>query len=178
MSVGGAAIATGVAAKAVAPEAKAVAKPKAKTATKPKVKPKAKPAARKTVAKSKAAARPAAKAKATVKPKAVAKSKTAAKGARKTATKAATATGFVDDIQLIDGIGPKTAKALIADGTTKLSQVARMSNANLTKLAAKVGAAGQHELQEWKLQAREMMAGQPPRAKVDRDRLAKLQKKK
>jgi len=178
LSAGGAAIATGVAAKAVAPEAKAVAKPKAKTATKPKVKPKAKPAARKTVAKSKAAARPAAMAKAVVKPKAVAKSKTAAKGARKTATKAATATGFVDDIQLIDGIGPKTAKALIADGTTKLSQVARMSNANLTKLAAKVGAAGQHESQEWKLQAREMMAGQPPRAKVDRDRLAKLQKKK
>ncbi len=80
---------------------------------------------------------------------------------------------YLDDVQLIDGIGNKTAKALAKEGAGTLSAIVAMSDSELGKLAEKVGAAGKHESQEWKVQAAEMMAGKPPRAKVDRDLVKK-----
>ena len=83
-------------------------------------------------------------------------------------------TAFVDAVVLIDGIGEKTAEALVAEGVTKLTQIAAMSDEELAALAEKVGAAGQHMSQEWKVQAEEMISGKPPRAKVDQDLAAKM----
>ncbi|MBB36156.1 MAG: 50S ribosomal protein L3 [Hirschia sp.] len=82
--------------------------------------------------------------------------------------------GFVDDVVLIDGIGDVTSKALVAEGVSTLTQIRDMSDDDLAALAEKVGAAGQHESQEWKAQAEEMISGKPPRAKVDQDLLKKM----
>lgn len=81
---------------------------------------------------------------------------------------------YVDDVQLIDGIGNKTAKALAKEGAGTLSAIAAMSDSALGALATKVGANGKDKTQEWKVQAAEMMAGKPPRAKVDRDLVKKI----
>ena len=84
---------------------------------------------------------------------------------------------FVDAIVLIDGIGKKTEKGLAAAGVTKLTQIVAMSDAQLSKLCADVGAKDNWKTQEWKEQAEEMMAGKPPRAKVDRELAKKMMKK-
>lgn len=81
---------------------------------------------------------------------------------------------YVDDVQLIDGIGNKIAKALAKEGAGTLSAIAGMSDGALGALAEKVGAKGKHENQEWKVQAGEMMEGGQPRAKVDRDLVKKI----
>ena len=67
-----------------------------------------------------------------------------------------------------------TSKALVAEGVSTLTQIRDMSDDDLAALAEKVGAAGQHESQEWKAQAEEMISGKPPRAKVDQDLLKKM----
>ena len=83
---------------------------------------------------------------------------------------------FVDNVILIDGIGPKTTIALAEAGITTLTQIAAMSDDEIAELAEKVGAKGDHESQEWKAQAQEMIDGKPPRSKTDRDLARKLAK--
>ena len=81
---------------------------------------------------------------------------------------------FVDAIVLIDGIGDKTAKALKSAGITKLTQIAAMSDKELAAQCKKAGAKDQWRTQEWKLQAKEMISGKPPRAKVDQELAKKM----
>lgn len=83
---------------------------------------------------------------------------------------------FVDNIVLIDGIGDKTAEALIAEGVSTLTAVAQMSDEDLAGLCEKVGAGQQWQSKEWKIQAQEMIDGKPPRSKVDQDLAKKLAK--
>ena len=85
---------------------------------------------------------------------------------------------FVDAIVLIDGIGDKTAKSLKSAGISKLTQVVSMSDSALSDICKSAGAGDQWQTQEWKVQAQEMISGKPPRAKVDRDLVAKMLAKK
>ena len=82
--------------------------------------------------------------------------------------------GFVDEPILIDGIGEKTAKLLAQQGVTKISQIAAMSDAQLSNLTAAIGYPGFEITQEWKRQSLDMLGGQLPRGKTNQDRLAKL----
>jgi large subunit ribosomal protein L21 len=94
---------------------------------------------------------------------------TAAKVAKASApTKAA-----AEDVTLIDGIGPKIAGQLAAEGITRLSQIALLSKVALNKIDAKLGLKGRSERDEWISQAQELVAGKAPRAKVDRAKAAR-----
>lgn len=81
---------------------------------------------------------------------------------------------FIDDIELVDGIGATIAKRLQGEGYGTLSSIAKLSAKKMGEVATSVGAAKRYEREEWQVQAREMIAGKPPRAKIDRDTVAKL----
>ncbi len=88
--------------------------------------------------------------------------------------------GFIDEIDLIvliDGIGPKTQKALEAEGVSKLTQLVALSDADRAAMFEKLGVTGQAEKEEWVVQAQEMIDGGAPRSKVDQDMVAKIMKK-
>jgi large subunit ribosomal protein L21 len=80
---------------------------------------------------------------------------------------------LADDVSLIDGIGPKIAKQLAAEGFTALSQIAKLSDKAMAALDAKLGLKGRSAREEWNVQAKELLAGQAPRAKVDQAKAAK-----
>jgi len=85
--------------------------------------------------------------------------------------------GFADDIDLIvliDGIGPKTADALKAEGIEKLTQLAGLEPNKRDSLFEALGVSDQAKKEEWVVQAKEMIAGGAPRAKVDQDLVAKI----
>jgi len=85
--------------------------------------------------------------------------------------------GFGDDIDmivLIDGIGPKTEESLKAEGITKLTQFAAMAEDERNAMLEKLGLADDAKSQEWLAQAQEMIAGKPPRAKVDQALVKKI----
>jgi large subunit ribosomal protein L4 len=84
------------------------------------------------------------------------------------------ADNFVDDIQLIDGVGPKSAKALRAAGMGTLTDLANAKSADLKKVLEELNLAERAEREEWVAQAKEMIGGAAPRAKVDRDYAARL----
>lgn len=81
---------------------------------------------------------------------------------------------FVDNIVLIDGIGTKTAKALKVAGVATLTALMKMDDADLAKVCKDTGLGSSWKSQEWKVQAQEMIDGQPPRAQVDKDLAFKL----
>lgn len=81
---------------------------------------------------------------------------------------------FIDDIVLIDGIGTKTAKALIALGVPSLTKLVKMSDEDLAKVCKESGAGSQWKSKEWKVQAQEMIDGKPPRSKVDQELARKM----
>ncbi|PHR58606.1 MAG: 50S ribosomal protein L3 [Robiginitomaculum sp.] len=83
---------------------------------------------------------------------------------------------FVDAIILVDGIGPKGEEALAEAGITKLTQLIDMSADDIAALEEKIGKAGVVAKEEWIEQAKEMISGKAPRAKVDQDLLAKMLK--
>lgn len=79
-----------------------------------------------------------------------------------------------DDIVLIDGIGPATAEALKEKGAGTLSGFASMDDDIRSALLGELGVADKAIEQNWVEQAKEILAGGEPRAKVDKDLLAKL----
>lgn len=96
------------------------------------------------------------------------------------ASKGKGAAGFsdaVDLIVLIDGIGPKTEKSLKAEGVVSLTGLVALSDDARASLFDKLGVSDQAAKEEWLVQAREMIDGGPPRAKVDQDMVAKIHKK-
>ena len=99
----------------------------------------------------------------------------AAKSAPKT-EKSAPKADFVDAVVLIDGIGPKGEEALEAAGITKLTQVAAWSADDIKAIEEKIGKEGVVAKEEWVEQAKEMIGGAEPRAKVDQDLKAKMLK--
>jgi predicted flap endonuclease-1-like 5' DNA nuclease len=84
-----------------------------------------------------------------------------------TVTRIAKPVAAVEDVSLISGIGPKIEKQLEAEGITKLSQIAKLSAAALATLDDRLGLKGRSLREEWSEQAKELVAGLAPRAKID-----------
>ena len=99
--------------------------------------------------------------------KAAAKKPAAKKEAAK---KEIVAADFVDDVSLIGGVGPKLKEKLAEYGITSLKQIADMSQADVAKMDEALDLHGRAERDEWVDQAKELVAGKPPRAKTDRAR--------
>ncbi len=135
------------------------AKPSKKAAAKADVKAEAK------ATEAKAEAQPAKEAKADAAPKAEAK-------AAKPAKAAAVETAYTDDISLIGGVGPVLKKKLEGAGYGTLASIAGLSADDIAKLDADLKLGGRIERDEWVEQARELMAGKPPRAKADKEAAA------
>ena len=85
---------------------------------------------------------------------------------------------FIDDIELIDGIGATIAKRMKSKGVSSLAKIAAMSIGELEKLGEAVNARNRPVREEWQTQARELIAGKPPRAAIDRAKVEKLLGKK
>ncbi len=75
--------------------------------------------------------------------------------------------GIVDDVSIIGGVGPVLKKKLEGAGITSLSQIAAMSAAEMAKIDEDLKLGGRTEREEWVEQAKELLAGKPPRAKID-----------
>jgi predicted flap endonuclease-1-like 5' DNA nuclease len=86
---------------------------------------------------------------------------------------AANQSAATEDVSLIDGVGPKLVKDLASFGITKLTQIATMMDADLAKIDAKLELKGRSAREEWIAQAKSLVAGGTPRAKVDQAKLAK-----
>lgn len=81
---------------------------------------------------------------------------------------------FIDDVQLVDGIGPKAARELRREGLGTLTAYAGATDADRAAALEKLGVTERAEREDWLGQAKAMIAGEPPRAKVDRDYAARL----
>ncbi|MGV3651238.1 MAG: 50S ribosomal protein L21 [Devosia sp.] len=84
----------------------------------------------------------------------------------------ASAAGFNDDLKLIGGVGPALEKKLNAAGVTSLTQIAAWGADDIAKFDAELNFKGRIERDEWVAQAQDLVAGKPPRAKVDQDSAA------
>jgi large subunit ribosomal protein L21 len=123
----------------------------------------AKPAAKKAAAK--------ATAKNTTAKNTTAKDTTAKdKGAEKPATDKTA--DFTDDLKLIGGVGPALEKKLNEAGVTSLSQIADWKAADIAAMDEKLSFHGRIERDDWIGQAKDLIAGKPPRAKSDQAGLA------
>jgi len=85
----------------------------------------------------------------------------------KAAPKAKTEAGFKDDVTLIGGVGATLAKKLAEAGVTSLTQIAAWTADDLKKYDEELSLRGRAERDEWVQQAQDLVAGKPPRAKVD-----------
>ena len=83
---------------------------------------------------------------------------------------AAAGAAGADDISLIGGIGPKIFAALTDMGITTFAQVAAWTPADVERIEADIKQKGRVAREEWIEQAKELMAGKPPRAKTDKAR--------
>jgi large subunit ribosomal protein L4 len=81
---------------------------------------------------------------------------------------------FVDDVVLIDGVGAKAAQALKAEGHGALTSLAALSAADAAAVFEKIGLADRAAREDWHGQAKELVAGKPPRARVDQRLLAQM----
>jgi len=86
---------------------------------------------------------------------------------------AAGSTDFMDDISLISGVGDVLAEKLAGEGVTSLKQIAEWSADDIADYDAKLDLKGRVEREEWVEQAKELLAGKPPRAKVDQEKAEK-----
>ena len=80
--------------------------------------------------------------------------------------------GTKDDLGLISGVADKTEHVLNEHGIFHFWQIANMTDAEAEKVEHDIKFHGRITREEWREQARELMAGQAPRAKTDRDRAA------
>ena len=80
--------------------------------------------------------------------------------------------GMKDELGLISGVADKTEHVLNEHGIFHFWQIAAMTDAEAEKVEHDIKFHGRITREEWREQARELMAGKPPRAKVDRDTLA------
>lgn len=86
--------------------------------------------------------------------------------------------GFVDDVVLIDGVGEKSARELASEGYGELTKLAAISDADAVALFEKIGVANRAVSEDWVGQAKAMVAGEAPRAKVDQRLLVKMRASK
>ena len=78
-----------------------------------------------------------------------------------------------DDLSLLSGVGPVLVKKLNEAGITTFRQIAELTPEQAKELDEKLSLRGRIEREEWIEQAKELMAGKPPRAKVDQKKAAK-----
>ncbi len=104
--------------------------------------------------------------------KASAKAKPAADTATATPKKAKAAE-FNDDVKLISGVGPVLEKRLTEQGITSLKQIAEFTAADIERIDTELSFKGRIEREEWVEQAKDLIAGKPPRAKVDQEAVDK-----
>jgi large subunit ribosomal protein L21 len=106
------------------------------------------------------------------------KTEAAPKAAKpKSEAKAAPAAAeYSDDISLIGGVGPVLKKKLEAAGFGSLAAIAALGADDVAKLDADLKLGGRIERDEWIAQAKELIAGKPPRAKADKEAAAKAEK--
>lgn len=86
----------------------------------------------------------------------------------------AAASGERDEtnLSLIAGIGPTIEKKLRAAGITTWTQISKWKKADVEKFDEDLKLGGRATREEWVAQAKELLAGKPPRAKVDQAELA------
>jgi large subunit ribosomal protein L21 len=75
-----------------------------------------------------------------------------------------------DDLSLIAGIGPKILKTLTGLGYTSFAQLAQLGPEEIEAIETAIKSKGRVARDEWIAQAKELMAGKPPRAKADKAR--------
>lgn len=92
------------------------------------------------------------------------------KPAARKPTRSASVAGAKDDVSLIGGVGPKLKEKLAGYGITTLKQIAALNAADLAKMDAALDLKGRADRDDWVEQAKELLAGKPPRAKTDRER--------
>ncbi|MCU0818940.1 MAG: 50S ribosomal protein L21 [Beijerinckiaceae bacterium] len=108
------------------------------------------------------------------KPSGAKAAKPAAVAAAAAGAVAAASAGAADqsNLSLIAGIGPTIEKKLRGAGITTWSQIAAWSEADIAKWDEELALRGRATREEWVEQAKELLAGKPPRAKADQAELA------
>jgi large subunit ribosomal protein L21 len=76
------------------------------------------------------------------------------------------------NLSLIAGIGPTIEKKLRAAGIANWSEIAAWGEADIAKWDEELKLRGRITREEWVEQAKELLAGKPPRAKADQAELA------
>lgn len=71
-------------------------------------------------------------------------------------------------MKLIGGVGPALEKKLAALGVTSLKQIADFKAADIEKVDAELNFKGRIDREDWIGQAKDLIAGKPPRAKADK----------
>jgi large subunit ribosomal protein L21 len=105
--------------------------------------------------------------------KAKAEPQAEAAGIADLAPKAKTAKAdLVDDIQLIGGVGPVLKEKMEAAGYGTLTSISKLKKAEIAKLDDELELGGRITREEWVEQAKELLAGKPPRAQVDKEAAA------
>jgi NADH-quinone oxidoreductase subunit E len=69
------------------------------------------------------------------------------------------ANGASDDLEVVNGIGPRMAEKLRDLGIRRFAQLAALDAAEITWLDLKLGARGRVRRERWCEQARDLMAG-------------------
>jgi len=106
------------------------------------------------------------------KPEKAAEDKAPAKKAAAKPKAEKAAAEFVDDLKMIGGVGPALEKKLNEAGITSLKQIAGWKKADIAEFDEKLSFHGRIEREDWVGQAKDLVAGKPPRAKVDQEALA------
>ena len=101
----------------------------------------------------------------------------AKKAPAKKAETAKAASGEGDDLSLLSGVGPVLEKKLREAGITTFRQIAELTPEQAKELDEKLNLRGRIEREDWIEQAKELMAGKAPRAKVDQKKAAQNAKK-
>ncbi|WP_413990541.1 50S ribosomal protein L21 [Labrys okinawensis] len=78
----------------------------------------------------------------------------------------------VSNLSLISGIGPAIEKKLRAAGIVSWNEIAAWTDEDVAKWDEELALRGRATREEWVTQAKELLAGKPPRAKVDQAELA------
>lgn len=78
----------------------------------------------------------------------------------------------VDDISLISGIGDVLKEKMTDAGYGTLTSISKLKKAEIAKLDDELSLGGRIEREEWVAQAKELLAGKPPRAQIDKDAAA------
>jgi large subunit ribosomal protein L21 len=92
----------------------------------------------------------------------------AAKAAAPKAEKAADTAGVdASNLSLISGVGPAIEKKLRAAGITSWNEIAAWDDAAIAKWDEELKLGGRATKEEWVEQAKELLAGKAPRAKID-----------